>query len=178
MVAAWPQAADLADYADERAERAIEAVCAVVGAVRGARARYGISPKEPLDVVVKTTGANAEALAEALNAAALQVETMARTARFEVSPEAVKPPQSSVTIASSLEIYLVLEGLVDFDAERERLARDRGKKAAELEKLEKKLTNEGFLAKADISVVEKARADAADFGAAIAQIDQQLADLG
>jgi valyl-tRNA synthetase len=186
MVASWPEAADLADHVNVGAERAIEALCAVVGAVRAARARYGISPKEPLAVVVKTTGAAADAadaadaaaLAAALAAVAPQVEAMARTARFEVSPEAEKPPQSSVNITASLEIYVVLEGLVDFDAERARLGRERAKKAADLEKLEKKLANEGFLSKADVVVVEKARADAVALVAALAQIDQQLDDLG
>jgi valyl-tRNA synthetase len=180
MVAAWPSAADLADYVNEEAERAIDALCAVVGAVRAARARYGISPKEPLDVVVRATGADnaaAASAAETLIAQASQVQAMARTARFDVSVDAAKPAQSVVTIAPPLEIYVVLEGLVDFDAERARLAKERGKKATDLEKLEKKLANEGFLAKADVTVVEKARADAADLTAAITQIDQQLADL-
>jgi valyl-tRNA synthetase len=177
MVAAWPEAADLADHVNVDAERAVDALCAVVGAVRGARARYGISPKEPLSVVVRTTGADAVVDAAALLAAAPQVESMARTARFEVSPEATKPAQSSVSIAASLEIYVVLEGLVDFDAERARLDKEREKKAADLERLEKKLANEGFLSKADSAVVEKTRASAAELTAAIAQIDQQLADL-
>jgi valyl-tRNA synthetase len=153
----------------------------VVGAARAARARYGISPKEPLGVVVKATGADASAaqvVADALAGQASQVQAMARTARFEVSIDAEKPAQSAVTIAPSLEIYVVLEGLVDFEAERARLAKERAKKAAELEKLEKKLANEGFLAKADVAVVEKAKADAAELSGAIAQIDQQLVDLG
>jgi valyl-tRNA synthetase len=180
MVAAWPDAADLAEHVNEDAERAIDALCAVVGAVRAARARYGISPKEPLDVVVRTTGTDAAAaasVAETLVAQASQIQAMARTACFEVSADAEKPAQSVVTIATPLEIYVVLEGLVDFDAERARLAKERGKKAADLEKLEKKLKNEGFLAKADVTVVEKARADAADLSVALAQIDQQLVDL-
>jgi valyl-tRNA synthetase len=181
IVAAWPNAADYAGHINEAAERATDALCAVVGAARAARARYGISPKEPLDVVVKATGADApaaQAVADALAGQASQIQAMARTARFEVSIDAEKPAQSAVTIAPSLEIYVVLEGLVDFEAERARLAKERAKKAAELEKLEKKLANEGFLAKADVAVVEKAKADATELSIALAQIDQQLADLG
>jgi valyl-tRNA synthetase len=178
MVAAWPDAGDLASHIDVQAERAVEALCAVVGAVRGTRARYGLSPKEPLAVTVRTSGADAAALASLLVAQTAQVEAMARTARFTVSPDAVKPPQSSVTVASSLEVYVALEGLVDFEAERARLAKERQKRAAELGKLEQKLSNEGFLTRADPTVVEKVRLDAADLDAALALIDQQLADLG
>lgn len=177
MVAAWPDATQLAPFIDPRAERAIDNLCAVVGAARAARARYGISPKTPLAIVVKTTGDDAQADAEQLAAQALQVEAMARTSSFEVSTIAEKPAQSSVTIAPSLEIYLVLEGLVDFEAEHARLTKEREKKAADLSKLEKKLSNEGFLAKADPTIVEKSRSDAAELTTAIAQIDQQLKDF-
>ena len=50
IVAAWPDAGELAAYVDEDAERAIAMVCEVVGAVRSTRARYGISPKTALPV--------------------------------------------------------------------------------------------------------------------------------
>ena len=53
IVAAWPDAGELAAYVDEDAERAIAMVCEVVGAVRSTRARYGISPKTALPVAVK-----------------------------------------------------------------------------------------------------------------------------
>jgi valyl-tRNA synthetase len=177
MVAAWPDAGLLARHIDPRAERAIDDLCAVVGAVRAARARYGISPKEPLAVVVKTTGEDAAEDAGLLSAQASQVESMARTSSFTVSPDAEKPAQSSVTIAPSLEIYIVLEGLVDFEAERARLTKEREKKAVDLQKLEKKLSNEGFLAKADAAIVEKTKTDATELATAITQIDQQLTDL-
>jgi valyl-tRNA synthetase len=178
MVAAWPSAADLADHIDARAEEAVGALCSVVSAVRAARSRYNIPPREPLDVVVRTTGPDADALADLLAAQASQVASMSKTASLTVASDAAKPPQSSVAIAPPLEVYVVLEGLVDFDAERARLAKERQKKAGDLEKLEKKLGNEGFLSKAAPAVVEKARTDAADLKAAIDQIDQQLADLG
>ena len=70
-----------------------------------------------------------------------------------------------------------LEGLVDFDAERARLGNEREKAATELERLEKKLGNEGFLAKAAPEIVEKDRARAAELGEGIAVMDAQLAEL-
>ncbi|HBT94649.1 MAG TPA: valine--tRNA ligase [Coriobacteriia bacterium] len=178
MVAEWPCGEDFADFIDERAECAVEQLCAVVGAVRATRARYGISPKHPLGVIVKTTGDDAATGSEMLFAQASQIESLARTASFTVSPSAEKPAHSSVTIASALEIYIVLEGLVDFDAERARLTKERDKKAVDLEKLNKKLNNEGFLAKADAAVIEKTREDAGELKISLEQLEQQLADLG
>ena len=76
-----------------------------------------------------------------------------------------------------MEIYIPLEGLVDFDAERERLAKEREKAVVELERLRKKLGNEGFLAKAAPEIVEKDRARADELGDQLALIDAQLAEL-
>ena len=38
--------------------------------------------------------------------------------------KAAKPNQSSVVVANGVEIYIVLEGLVDFDAEKKRLTKE------------------------------------------------------
>ncbi|MDR0350566.1 MAG: valine--tRNA ligase, partial [Coriobacteriales bacterium] len=167
MVAAWPDAAELASHINEQAEAATDALCSIVGAVRAARARYGISPKEALDVTVRTNGPSADKLATLLQAQAPHIGTMAGCSGLHISPDATKPPQSAVAVTSDLEVYVVLEGLVDFAAERARLAKERERKATELEKLEKKLSNAGFLDKADPLIVEKARSDAAALSAAI-----------
>ena len=53
MMAAWPNASDFASFRDEASEVSIGLVCDIVGAVRSIRARYGISPKQALDVIVK-----------------------------------------------------------------------------------------------------------------------------
>ncbi|MDR1713249.1 MAG: valine--tRNA ligase [Coriobacteriales bacterium] len=177
MVAAWPAPADFAQYIDPAAEQTVDGLCAVVSAVRAVRARYGISPKQELDVVVRTSGEDAAATAAALLAQEPQLAGLARTASFNAAPDAAKPEQSSVTIEQGLEIYIVLEGLVDFAAERTRLQKEREKKQGELDKLSRKLANEGFLAKAAVDVVEKARADADALASELAQIDEQLASL-
>ena len=93
------------------------------------------------------------------------------------SPTAEKPSHSAVATAGNLEIYVPLEGLVDFDAERARLGNERAKAAVELERLNKKLGNAGFLAKAAPEIVEKDRARAAELADGIAVMDTQLAEL-
>ena len=80
-------------------------------------------------------------------------------------------------LGDGLEAYIVLAGLVDFEAERARLAKEREKLSADQQKLAKKLSNPGFLAKAAPEIVEKDRSRHADLTEKIARIDQQLSDL-
>ncbi len=174
MVAAWPKAEELAKYADEGAERSIALLQDVVVAVRGARARYQIPPKQRLDVVVKAP----QAEAMLLSSEASLVRALAGVESFEVSADATKPEHAAASVAGPCEVYVVLEGLVDFDAERARLAKEREKVVTELDRLTKKLSNEGFLAKAAAEVIEKDRGKAADLTDTVATLDAQLAELG
>jgi valyl-tRNA synthetase len=76
-----------------------------------------------------------------------------------------------------MEIYVPLEGLVDFDAERARVSKDLVNATEELARLTKKLGNEGFLAKAAQEIVEKDRARAAAIGVDVAKLTAHLAEL-
>ena len=86
-----------------------------------------------------------------------------------------KPADSSVTLANGIEVYTILTGLVDFEAENAKLLKDKAKAEKELEKLTKKLSNENFVAKAAPEAVEKVRAQAAELQQQLELIDAQLA---
>ena len=94
-----------------------------------------------------------------------------------ISADAEKPAGSSVSLAGSLEVYVALSGLVDFEAERARLQSERDKVSKDAAKLEKKLSNQGFLAKAAPEIIEKDRAHFAELTDKLARIDEQLAAL-
>jgi valyl-tRNA synthetase len=173
MMAAWPDAAVMAGFADEGAEASIDLVQQVVVAIRGVRARYTVSPRTPLDVVVKAQ----QAERVLLEGEAGLIRSLAGVGSLIVEPAVEKPPHSAVAVAGSLEVYIPLEGLVDFVAEAERLTKEREKVTVELGRLEKKLSNEGFLAKAAPEIVEKDRARATELGEALALLDMQLAEL-
>lgn len=173
ICAEWPSAQALAHYVDEQAELATVTVCDIVGAVRSARSRYGLSPKTQLEVVVKAPAEKA-ALVESQSQL---ISSLARTSSLSVSPDAPKPPESAVGLVSDVEVYTVLSGLVDFDAERKRLEKEAGKLQADAAKLQKKLSNPGFLSKAAPEVVEKDKARLADAEAQLERLHQQLSEL-
>ena len=172
IMASWPNAAQLEQYADENSERAIAMVCDTVSAIRSARSRYGISPKVALTVAVKA-GADADLLAQQHG----MISSLANVEELAISADEQKPEGSSVSLAGGLEIYTVLAGLVDFAAERKRLENEREKVAKDAAKLEKKLSNEGFLAKAAPEIIAKDRAHFEELSDKLTRIDQQLAAL-
>ena len=174
MVAEWPSAASLAELRDEAAERSIQRLIEVVTGIRAVRSRYKIPPRQELPVVVKTSG---DADNEWVRAEFGEMHKLAGVSSFEAGVEVLKPAHAATVIASGMEVYVPLEGLVDFDAERTRLLAERAKVATEHQRLAGKLGNQGFLAKAAPEIIEKDRARAAELAEALSLIDAQLAEL-
>ena len=174
MVASWPEPDALASWVDEKAERAVSLLCAVVGAVRSTRARYGISPRQELEVTVNAQEGNVEAL----RSLSSQIAAMAKASTLSIEVGAAKPEESAAVVVEGCEVYSKLSGLIDFAAERTRLEKERKKLSAEVAKLDKKLSNQGYLAKAAAEVIEKDRGKRAEAGEKLARVEAQLADLG
>ena len=174
IVAAWPDADQLARYADADAERAIQLVTELVSGIRSIRARYGISPKQALSAVVKASGADAALLEEQRTL----LQGMANLDDLAMGENAEKPTESVAVLGAGVEAYVRLSGLVDFDAERARLQKEQKTLAADVAKLEKKLSNPGFLAKAKPEIVEKDTAKRDELAEKLALVEAQLADLG
>ena len=72
-----------------------------------------------------------------------------------LSPDALKPENATVTVVNGLEVYLLLKDLIDADKEKERIAKEQTTVLKEIARLEGKLNNQGFLAKAPEAVVAK-----------------------
>ncbi len=174
IIAPWPDARALAAWRDEEAERAIEMVCEAVGAIRSARSRYGLSPKTVLDAAVKADAADAALLAEQ----AALIRSLANVGELAVGADVAKPAGSSAAVGAGIEVYTCLAGHVDFDAERARLAKEQAKLAADVAKLEKKLSNPGFLAKAAPEIVAKDQAKRDELADKLARVEASLAELG
>ncbi|NTU89224.1 MAG: class I tRNA ligase family protein, partial [Actinobacteria bacterium] len=173
MVAAWPDIDALSRYIDEPAEHAIDLVCESITAIRGIRARYGLSPKTELDVVIK---ASADDVA-ALNSVLPFVSGLARTASLHIAIDAEKPAGAVAVLAAGLEVFVVLEGFVDFEAEKIRLAKERTVVESNLCKVQKKFDNPGYLAKAAPEVIAKDQAKIDECIAALEILDSQLMGL-
>ncbi len=173
MVAAWPDAEEMARFSDEGAEHSIAALQEIVSAVRAIRSRYNVSPKRSVDVVIKAAGADAmlvDNLAE-------QIRALAGVGDMRIDAEAQKPPHSAAAVAIGLELYVPLEGLVDLAEEKARVSKELDKVRADLARLDKKLSNEGFLSKAASEIVEKDRNKAAELRETVATLEAQLAEL-
>ena len=142
------------DLINPQAETAMQIVIESIRAIRNAKAELSVPPSQMIDAVIVATHENATLISQ--NQIAL--ETLAK-ARPSFAPEApVGSEVVALPIASGLDIYLPLAGLIDIEKEKTRVASDLAKIASDLEKTQAKLTNSEFVARAAPEVVAKFRA--------------------
>ena len=90
-----------------------------------------------------------------------------------------EPPKGTPTALTPLgQLFLPLEGLIDLEAERQRLGKEITKVEAELLTVRKKLANDNFVANAPAAVVAEHRQREKDFGEQLSQLQRMLESLG
>jgi valyl-tRNA synthetase len=83
------------------------------------------------------------------------VTNLAVISEMNLGELVARPQHSATAVLESAEIYVPLEGLIDFNVERTRLTRELQKIQADIVWLEAKLARNDFLEKAPEEVIEK-----------------------
>ena len=87
------------------------------------------------------------------------------------------PENAMTAVVTGAKVYLPLKGLIDVEKEMKRLTKELDGAKKELSRIEGKLSNEGFLAKAPEAVVEKEKAKKEDVKARLTALEDQLKEL-
>ena len=96
---------------------------------------------------------------------------------LRVDPGLEAPRGVPMVLTPIGQVFLPLEGLVDVQAEKERLAKEIAKLEKELEAVQKKLANANFVDRAPAAVVEEHRQRERDFNGRLEQLRERAAGL-
>ncbi len=170
IVAKWPD-----PRADIDAEAASEIgwLIKLISETRTARAELNIPPGAKLTVHVR------DASAATLERLERQSAALARVGRIEKVSSDAPPEGSAAQIPVDEATYILpLEGVIDLDAEKARLAKALEAAEKEASSLDKRLSNPQFVEKAKPEAVEKARADHAEKAAEADRLKAAIERLG
>ncbi len=143
-----------ASQVDEKALSDLEWIKQTIIAVRNIRAEMNIAPGKPLEVMLR--GASTDAQRRVLENQSF-IQSLARLSSLTLLAEGDKGPVSVTKLVEGAEVLIPMAGLIDKATELERLAKEVAKLEAEIERIESKLSNEGFVARAPEAVVAKER---------------------
>ncbi|WP_294273206.1 valine--tRNA ligase [uncultured Sphingomonas sp.] len=169
IVAQWPMAD--ARALDPEAEREIDWLIRLVSEIRAARTELNVPPGARLPMHVRE--AHADTQARLLR----QASALARLARVEAADGDATGGAAQVVVDEATFV-LPLEGVIDLDAERQRLTKAIAAVEKERDALGGRLSNASFVERAKPKAVEKARADHAEKMSEAARLHAALGRLG
>ncbi|MFP8488172.1 valine--tRNA ligase [Gracilimonas sp. Q87] len=146
----------------------------MVSSLRNIRSEVNVSPKEELSVFINTKD---ESTAQSVSTNRIVLEKLENISSLEVGTKVEKPKVYSSSMVDGNEIYVPLEGLVDFEKERERIQKEIDRLEGFLKGIKAKLNNDGFVNNAPEAVVEKEKKKKADTEESIAKLNEQLKDF-
>jgi len=153
----------------ESADEEMEFVKDIITAIRNIRGEMNIAPSKKVNAMIKSSSVKE-----------YQTDYIKRLAKVEelnVDPDVQKPKASASAILKDIEIFIPLEGLIDLDVERQRLQKEITRLEGSLAGIEKKLSNEKFVANAAPEVVEKERAKQRDWQENLNKLKEILDNL-
>ena len=87
------------------------------------------------------------------------------------------PTDVATAVISKGEIFIPLDDLLDYDAELKRLVSEKKKLEDEVERVVKKLSNEGFVAKAPAKIIEEEKAKQQKYEEMLAKVSERLKEV-
>jgi valyl-tRNA synthetase len=169
MIAGWP-AADQA-WIDRESERQIEQVQNVVRAIRDVRSRYNIAPSKPL----VCSASASPAVCDQLTTSAALVKQLTNLSAFTAGSDVSKPDNAAAVVVGEIQIYV--HDVIDPEAERQRLLKQKEFIEKGIKPLAGKLGNENFVSRAAPEVVEQSRQKLKDLTDQLEAVEKLLAEL-
>ncbi len=139
---------------DPEAEVSMELLMSVVGGIRNIRGEMNVLPATQVEVHCLCED---DREVELLHRHSPIISDLARLSGLHVGKvgESRKPPLAAGTLAGKVEVYVVLKDILDFESEARRLQKEISKVEKEFGVTKRKLSNEDFLSKAPVGVIEK-----------------------
>jgi valyl-tRNA synthetase len=169
--AAWPEPFAVPGAAEAQAE--LDWVVRLITEVRTVRAEMNVPPSQKAPLLLKDAAPETLARGHAWFEA---ITRLARAASLEALVGEV-PHGAAQAMVDEATVLIPLAGLIDLNAERARLQKERTRAAAEAEKVEKKLSNPEFVARAKEEVVEENRERLHAAQSEIARLEAALARI-
>jgi valyl-tRNA synthetase len=153
------------DSADEE----MDFVKDIITAIRNIRGEMNIAPSKKVNAMIKSSSVKEYQIE--------YIKKLAKVEDLQVDANIQKPKASASAVLRGVEIFIPLEGLIDLEVERQKIQKEITRLEGSLAGIEKKLSNEKFVANASPEIVEKERAKQKDWLDNIAKLKEILDNL-
>ncbi|WP_145948582.1 valine--tRNA ligase [Paenibacillus sp. Y412MC10] len=171
-LAAWPEYDPAFEDAEAAAEMSL--LMDAIRAVRNIRAEVNVPMSKKIELMLK---AGDEQVLQIVDRNEVYVQRFCNTSSFTAGLDLTTPDKAMTAVITGAELYLPLAGLIDIDQEIARLEKELQHLNSEVQRVEKKLANEGFVAKAPAKVIEEEKAKMADYSDKRSKVIARIEEL-
>lgn len=163
-----------ARFDDEQAAKGMQVLMELIRSVRNIRAEVNVPLSKPITLLIKTKEGE---VARFLEENADYIERFCHPEELEISGEIDIPEAVMSAVITGAEVYLPLAGLINLSEEIARLEKEKEKWQKEVDRVQKKLANEKFVANAPEKVVAEEREKETNYLEKLASVKEQMARL-
>lgn len=146
-VASWPTVP--VKLIDQQAFDQMQSVIDIIRAIRGVRMQWNIKQGQDVDVLIIADDE------QILKQNADDIKRLAKINDLRIDKNALSIKDAALALVGTSKIYIPLKGIVDLDAEKKKLQADLDSKVKAITSLSGRLSNEAFVSKAPVDVIEK-----------------------
>ena len=172
IIAAFPEADESLidpDIADD-----MSFIQESISAIRNLRKQVNLAPSKGVQIHVRVAEARQ---AELFDKYQTYLQGLAKVEELNTGVDIQKPRACLAAVVRNIEIFMPLSGLIDIEAEKQRLGKQVEKIEKELASIEAKLNNPNFVNNAKAEVVEDHRKRREDVEVKLSLTKELLADL-
>ena len=170
MVSSWPEYDEKLNFSVEEAQ--MESLMDAVRAIRNRRAEMNVPPSKKAKVLILTEKK------DTFSAGAGFFPKLAYASEIElIDAVPADAAKMASVVTGDAQIYMPMGDLIDFEAERARLGKEKSKVEADIDFVMKKLNNPKFVDKAPEKVVAAEREKAEKLREHLAKLEESIAAL-
>ncbi len=169
MTARFPDASHFLN--DEDAIMEMDLLMGAITGIRNIRGEMNIPPSKRVNVVIDVTD---EKEGDILRLNLSHIQTLAKVNEVSIDSGAPKPEASATAVFGRNQVHVLLKGLLDFDEERKRLRKGIKKIEKDMEVANRKLSNKGFLEKAQAEIIAEVKEKVEILNLKIEKLNQNL----
>ncbi len=170
MISEWPKYLEEREYKEEQAD--IELIKEIIKSVRNIRANMNVVPSRKASLIFVTEND------KIINEGAGFIEKLAYADKIIIQKDKEGIPANAISLAvPGIEIYIPFAELVDIEEEIKRLEKEKLTYENEIKRVEKMLSNEGFVAKAPATKIEEEKNKKAKYEELLKKTEERIANL-
>ena len=167
----WPSSKT--EWISDQVEQEMQITMDIISSIRNIRTNLNVSPGKECSIYIRGNSDRTKIIESHRD----YIFRLAKVNELTCGVKLEKPTQSATSVVQQMELFIPLEGLIDFDIEIKRLEKQIDGMKGRFQAVNRKLDNKNFVDRAPQNVVEHEKAKKIEYEDSLKKLQKNLASL-